>query len=318
MSANRLSSRSMELLRCPVCKGHLAISGDRLNCATSGCARVFPIVNEIPVLINEDSSIFDVGAYTAEKDTFWKTNPLRDRVLPYLPDLTKNVTATKNFARLRQRLIEENKNSLVLIIGGSRVGEGILPILEDRRFDCVESDISFGPRTNLISDGHDLPFADGVFDCVIVQAVLEHVVDPPRVADEIYRVLRPNGLVYADTPFMQQVHAGAYDFMRFSPLGHRRLFRRFEEIERGVTCGPAMALGHSIQYLLLSPFTNKSVRIAVKLACRFTLFWLKYFDYLLAPFPGAMDAASGSYFLGRRSNEILSDRNLIKQYRGAN
>ncbi|CAH2407660.1 hypothetical protein MES5069_620012 [Mesorhizobium escarrei] len=32
---------------------------------------------------------------------------------------------------------------------------------------------------------------------------------------------------------MQQVHEGAYDFTRFTELGHRWLFRRFETISRG-------------------------------------------------------------------------------------
>jgi ubiquinone/menaquinone biosynthesis C-methylase UbiE len=32
---------------------------------------------------------------------------------------------------------------------------------------------------------------------VWIQAVLEHVLDPPIVVAEIYRVLRPGGLVYA-------------------------------------------------------------------------------------------------------------------------
>jgi SAM-dependent methyltransferase len=39
-----------------------------------------------------------------------------------------------------------------------------------------------------------------------IQAVLEHALDPPVVVAEIYRVLKPGGLVYADTPFMQRVH----------------------------------------------------------------------------------------------------------------
>ena len=55
-------------------------------------------------------------------------------------------------------------------------------------------------------------------------------------------VYKDDGLVYADTPFMQQVHMGRYDFTRFTYLGHRRLFRKFEEIDSGAVSGPAMAL----------------------------------------------------------------------------
>ncbi len=64
------------------------------------------------------------------------------------------------------------------------------------------------------------------------------------MAAEIHRVLRPGGIVYADTPFLQQVHEGAYDFTRFTDSGHRFLFRRFERIDSGSVagCGHGAAL----------------------------------------------------------------------------
>ena len=96
----------------------------------------------------------------------------------------------------------------------------------------------------------------------------EHVVDPYRCVDEIHRVLTSNGLIYAETPFIQQVHAGRYDFTRFTQLGHRRLFRRFEEIETGVVCGPGMALAWSWQYFLLSFFTSRPLRSFARRSCR--------------------------------------------------
>ena len=37
---------------------------------------------------------------------------------------------------------------------------------------------------------------------MLVQAGLEHVRDPWQVVAEIHRVLKDDGLVYAETPFM--------------------------------------------------------------------------------------------------------------------
>mgnify|MGYP006300193703 CR=1 FL=1 len=42
----------------------------------------------------------------------------------------------------------------------------------------------------------------------------------------------------------------------------------------------------------------------------------KYFDYLLIDKAGTLDAASSFYFLGRKSESILSDRELIRLYKG--
>jgi hypothetical protein len=54
---------------------------------------------------------------------------------------------------------------------------------------------------------------------------------PRAFVGEIWRVLREGGLVHAETPFLQQVHAGGpHDFVRFTSSGRRHLFRRFEEI----------------------------------------------------------------------------------------
>lgn len=41
------------------------------------------------------------------------------------------------------------------------------------------------------------------FDAVIAQAMLEYVVVSYQCVDEIVRVLKPTGLVYAETPFMR-------------------------------------------------------------------------------------------------------------------
>ncbi|MBD3181790.1 methyltransferase domain-containing protein, partial [Candidatus Poribacteria bacterium] len=53
------------------------------------------------------------------------------------------------------------------------------------------------PNVDLVADGHWLPFKDGVFDAVIIEAVLEHVREPKMVVSEIYRVLKTDGRVYA-------------------------------------------------------------------------------------------------------------------------
>ena len=189
---------------------------------------------------------------------------------------------------------------------------GTLPDIE-----LVQTDVVLGPASELLCDAHSLPFANNSFDCVIIQAVLEHVLDPYRCAAELYRVLKDGGLVYAETPFMQQVHLGRYDFTRFTHLGHRRLFRRFEEVESGATCGPGTALAWSYRYFLSCFSENKWLNWSLVAFARLTSFHLKYFDRLLIAKRGAYDAASAYYFMGRKSPVTLSDRELVKQYKGA-
>lgn len=74
----------------------------------------------------------------------------------------------------------------------------------DSSVDVVTVEVYASSNTDLMADGHSLPFRDTAFDGVWIQAVLEHVLEPQRVVAEIYRVLKPKGIVYAETPFMSR------------------------------------------------------------------------------------------------------------------
>src|SRR5258708_44973 len=64
--------------------------------------------------------------------------------------------------------------------------------------DVYEEAITYGKKQyknlQLVeADGHTLPFVKNSFDVVICNEVLEHVVDPGKVLQEIKRVLSPEG-----------------------------------------------------------------------------------------------------------------------------
>ncbi len=320
VESSKLSESVQALLRCPVCGAVLRAEDGGLACTAAGCAVRYPVVNGIPVLINEANSVFSHADFSAGQDTTWNTAQRRGvkRLLDRLvPDISRNVKGEANYRRLTELLLAETARPRVLVLGGSILGRGMEPLAANPAIELVESDVSFGPRTALICDAHDVPFEDAVFDAVIVQAVLEHVVDPYRCVAEIHRVLRAGGLVYAETPFMQQVHMGRYDFTRFTHLGHRRLFRHFSEVDSGAVCGPGMALAWSYRYFLASFTTRRKLRSLARIFSAWTGFWLKYFDGPLIDTPGTLDAAAGYYFLGRKSETTLSDRELLTLYRGA-
>jgi SAM-dependent methyltransferase/uncharacterized protein YbaR (Trm112 family) len=323
----RISQRAQELLRCPICRTRLNRSAEEYLCSNLNCAVHFPIVSGVPVLINEGRSVFSISDYLPRNGNGSHSEDyvrggdeedggLKEVLREMVPSISANISADTNCGRVVEILLKRSRNPLVLVIGGSVLGPGVDCFADNPSIDLVESDVSFGPRTNLVCDAHDIPFEDGSFDGVIIQAVLEHVIDPYRCCEEIHRILMPEGVVYAETPFMQQVHGGRYDFTRFTHLGHRRLFRWFEEIDSGVVCGPGMALAWSYQYFLQSFAVSRGLRAILRVFANLTSFHLKYFDPFLVRKPGALDSASGYYFIGSKAEQPLPDRELMTLYQG--
>lgn len=64
-----------------------------------------------------------------------------------------------------------------------------------------------------------LPFPDASFDNVLLFDVLEHLRAPDLAIDEIYRVLRPGGIVHISVPFLYPLHDEPYDYQRPTRYG---------------------------------------------------------------------------------------------------
>ena len=313
--AIKISEYVEQRLLCPQTKNKLIRNGEYLENEVDRSIR-YPIIEGIPILIDSEKSLFSVEDFIKGQDTTFNLkpeHPVKKIVKRMIPDISVNLKANKNYAYLASSLPAGAK---ILVIGGSIKGEGMEPIYDNESFEIVGSDVSFGEYTSLVSDAHDIPFDECTFDCVIVQAVLEHVLDPNRCVAEIHRVLKPSGIVYSETPFMQQVHMKQYDFTRFTHLGHRWLFKNFEEIESGPCCGPGMSLAWAYSGFLKSFASTKIPYLIASKLANITSFFFKYFDRLIIDRPAAYDAASGFYFIGRKSDRAITGKELIKGFRG--
>jgi SAM-dependent methyltransferase len=216
------------------------------------------------------------------------------------------------------QLLNNHPLPTILVVGSGYQRRDLIAIfgsLVHVRLLCT--DVSASADVDLFCDAHELPFDDGSFDALITTAVLEHVLYPERVALELHRVLKEEGLLYSEIPFIQQVHEGAYDFSRFTLSGHRRLLKGFREIQSGMVAGPATALVWSIEHFIIAFSERRLVRLLLKTFTRYAFFWIKYFDFLLRDRVAALDGASCTYFFGSRSTRTTSDADIIVGYKGA-
>lgn len=306
----------MTLLHCPQCRmGALSSGNEQQELYCASCGARYAVVNGRPVLLRHDNAVFPQESYRLSVPSV--TDVFMQKGTRFIPDPSVNLARERVLRRVRD-MLSQGKEARVLVVGCGRQ-RGLLDrqLGAGERLQVLYSDIDARADADIYCDGHDLPFAENVFDAVITTAVLEHVLCPDRVTAEIHRVLKVGGVLYSEMPFMQQVHEGAYDFTRYTLSGHRRLFNCFSELESGMVAGPATALVWALENFALAFLVRPGSRRLVKAVVRLAFSWLKHVDRLLVKRPAAMDGASCTYFLGRKIEGRVADAEIIARYVGA-
>lgn len=306
-----------DLLRCPRCRSSIDWSAPgAARCADAACAlsaaESFPIVDGRPALIDFERSIVSKKSFLerAGASAVAGRRSLGRKIARAFQG--PNKAARRNASVFLELLRKEKRTPTILNIGGGTLAAEAGAVWSSSDVNMVAFDIYLSENTDFAADGHHIPLADQSVDGVWIQAVLEHVLDPQAMVDEIHRVLKPDGIVYAESPFMAQVHEGAYDFFRFSHSGHRWLFRQFDEIDSGSALGPGTAMIWSVKYLARAVFRSAKAGTAAGML----FFWLRFFD-ALADNADALDGALSVYFLGRRSERRLAPQEMISYYRNS-
>jgi SAM-dependent methyltransferase len=78
-------------------------------------------------------------------------------------------------------------------------------------------------------------------NCLCIE-VLEHMKEPAKLVNEIYRILKPGGQVYIEVPFLEPFEPAHQDYFRFTPAGLKYLFSKFTVEEFGLANGPASTM----------------------------------------------------------------------------
>lgn len=156
------------------------------------------------------------------------------------------------------------------------------------------------PNVSLVALVEKLPFKNSSLDAIVCDNVLEHVKDPGQVVAEIFRVLKPGGLVYVGVPFIINYHSSPNDFQRWTVEGLRHLMRGFNERELKIACGPTSAMTTILgEWLaLLLSFNVGFLYNIFLIFFTIVLTPLKLLDYLLSFYKRADNIAYGFYFVG--------------------
>ncbi len=116
----------------------------------------------------------------------------------------------------------------------------------------ITSDVERTNDCDLTLDVRYMPLIrDCSFNGLFCSGVLEHVDDYMSAIKEMWRVLRPDGVLLLGVPFMQPEHRAPNDFKRWTQHGIRydltRMGSRFDVREVRHLGDPARALGYWVR-----------------------------------------------------------------------
>jgi uncharacterized protein YbaR (Trm112 family) len=92
----KLSEALQQQLRCPVCKATLLVTTKDAICSGPQSRHSFPVVDGVPVLINESNSVFSLDDFAKTRDTTFKLRrgrleSLLHRLLDVLPEISTSI-----------------------------------------------------------------------------------------------------------------------------------------------------------------------------------------------------------------------------------
>lgn len=98
-----------------------------------------------------------------------------------------------------------------------------------KNLDYTTADL-YSPIVDVKADILDLPFNDNSFDIVICNHVLEHIIDDKKAMQELYRVLKPNGMGIFQIPQDLSLETTYEDFSITSEEERAKHFGQYDHV----------------------------------------------------------------------------------------
>jgi len=284
------------------------------NELTFDCGSIFPIIKEIPIIIDESTSIFKIDSIIENTPTTQDINyrsesfknKIRKRVLP---SLSKDFSFDKRYKKLAEKFNEKS----ILVIGAGDKVDFYNKMFKDNL--VITSDVHMQFFPDVVFDSHQIPFKDASFDFVIASQVLEHTFKPWEVANELQRVTKIDGRLLIEIPFNFPYHSPPYDFFRFTYTGLRSLFQKCELESFEASEGSASAVATFNAQFLIDLFTNRYLRMFMLFCSRFLFGWIKYLDFFRKRSTyNSTFSPMGFNMVFKRDSKKRTNNDLLKEY----
>lgn len=165
-------------------------------------------------------------------------------------------------------------------------------------------------KADLVSNLNErIELADNYADTIISLSVMEHLCEPQRFLNESYRVLKNDGTIILQVPFMWWIHEAPHDYFRFTPHGLKYVFEKagYQDIYIQPTTGFFTMLFLKINYFSLRWIKGSRFR---KLVTKSLLIPFWYISQKIAPW---LDSKHRSWSLESVGFFVIAKKNKEKR-----
>ena len=113
----RLPAELENQLICPRCQCRLDVGRYECKCTHPGCGATYPVRRQVPVLINESSSLFSIAGIVRGEDKPFPSAPARgpEACLSAGPVVDANVNSAQNYHTFAQQVLKLATPARVLV-----------------------------------------------------------------------------------------------------------------------------------------------------------------------------------------------------------
>ena len=93
--------------------------------------------------------------------------------------------------------------------------------------EYIGCDYRAGLGVDFVTDITDIKLPDNSVSTILCIDTLEHVCNPQKAVDEMFRILKPGGILLMTSVMYFPIHSYPYDYYRFTPDGFKYLLSNF-------------------------------------------------------------------------------------------
>ncbi len=299
MTLPDLPSKLANILACPLCHGPLQASDEKMFCTT--CAQEYPLAGNTPVMLPADHPLLPVF-----REGLPPLPPLswKGKLRQLIPEPEPRVWTRSSQRAIARALAEARPDEPDRVVVNLGAGvERVFQQLFAPYRQILYIGLPHSGHVDAFADAQLMPLADDSVDLFLSSSVLEHVRNPEQAVEEMARIVRPDGLVYAEIPFLRAFHMVPNDFQRYTYSGIETLFERhgFSLVEKGVCSGPFNAWGLLFRDFVFVITPTRPLKMTLRAITSWLVHPFKYLDHLFENASWATYQACNFYYLGRKT-----------------